>query len=604
MKTELKILLISFIILIALIFITLLSLKNIDRFSNDTKWMAHTREVSRMLSENLSKIQSIETGYRGYVITGNKNYLEPYDEMVGQIRSNIKQLKNLTKENPIQQQRIDTLEHISKLKIVYSKIIIEVREKNGFEAAMKVVSTEEGRTLMDKIRLITHSMQEEEEDLLKERTKITDTSLSNTKILIVLGGVFSSIVVVFLMFYIGRSLRLKRELTSEKEHAEKLVGFKDQFLANMSHEIRTPLNGIIGFTKILLRNGITEKQKQQLSAIKTSSDILLVLINDILDLAKIEAGKMTLETTELKLSELVNSIVGTFEIRFLEKEFKIKKAYGNSIPIILLGDSVRINQILLNLLSNSIKFTEKGGEITISVNQKEQDEEKTVIEFIVSDTGIGIPPDRLETIFEPFTQSSSDTARRFGGTGLGLSIVKRLIDMMGGTISVESQVKKGSTFTVTLPFKKSTVTGLEKEVETKTQIQASESQQLGKLKILLVEDIPINQFLAQTILHDFDFETDTAENGKIAIELLEKNHYDIILMDLMMPEMTGFEATEYIRNKMQSPKSAIPIIALTADVTKVDVDKCKEVGMNEYVSKPINEIELLNKITQLMKKKV
>ena len=392
------------------------------------------------------------------------------------------------------------------------------------------------------------------------------------------------------------------ELKKAKELAENLSNVKDQFLASMSHEIRTPLNGIIGFTKILLRNSITEKQKPQLEAIKTSSDILLVLINDILDLAKIEAGKMTIESTELKLSDLVNSILGSFELRFQEKEIKISKSFDSRIPKILIGDPIRINQILLNLLSNSIKFTKNGGKISVEINLLNQDDEYVTLELIVSDTGIGIPPEKLDVIFEPFTQSSSDTARKYGGTGLGLSIVKRLVDIMHGTVSVKSKINEGSSFTITLPLIKTGATEISKVVE--TRIHSDELKRLGKLKILLVEDIPINQFLAQTILHDFGFESDTAENGKIAIELLEKNNYDIILMDLMMPEMNGFETTQYIRSKMQPPKSTIPIIALTADVTKTDVERCHEVGMNEYVSKPINETDLLNKIAHLANKKI
>ena len=391
------------------------------------------------------------------------------------------------------------------------------------------------------------------------------------------------------------------DLIKAKELSEKLASVKEQFLASMSHEIRTPLNGIIGFTKILLRNEVTEKQKHQLDAIKTSSDILLVLINDILDLAKIEAGKMTLETTELNVTDLVNSVLSTFELRIEEKKLKLNKQYDNRIPQIVLGDPVRINQVLLNLLSNAIKFTHQGGKIRIGTNLLQQDEEKTSIEFMVSDSGIGIPPERLETIFDPFVQSSHDTARKYGGTGLGLSIVKRLVDLMDGTISVKSQLNEGSAFTVTLPLKKTTATEVSKEKE--SVILTDDLRQLGKLKILLAEDNPVNQLLAQTILHDFGFETDTAENGKIAIELLEKNNYDIILMDLMMPEMNGWDATQHIRSKMQPPKSTIPIIALTADVNKSDVDKCTVVGMDDYVSKPINETDLLNKIVRLVKKK-
>ncbi len=404
---------------------------------------------------------------------------------------------------------------------------------------------------------------------------------------------------VAVRFDITERKKIETDLIQAKELAEYLAHTKDQFLASMSHEIRTPLNGIIGFTKILLKNGLTEKQRKYMDAVKISSDVLLVLINDILDLAKIEAGKMTIEETELKLSNLVGSIFATFELRLEEKELKVTQQYDKRIPKILLGDSVRITQVFLNLINNAIKFTNNGGNIGVSVNLKNQNEEKAIIEIIVSDTGIGIPADKLETIFDPFTQSSSHTARRYGGTGLGLSIVKRLMDLMGGTISVKSQMNMGSTFTVSLPLKKTTATEIFIE---RTVSQAETLKRLGKLKILIVEDIPINQFLAQTIMHNFGFETDTADNGKIAIELLEKNNYDLILMDLMMPEMDGYEATEHIRLKMQPPKSTIPIIALTADITQTDMKQCVEVGMNEYVSKPINETDLLDKIARLVKK--
>lgn len=390
--------------------------------------------------------------------------------------------------------------------------------------------------------------------------------------------------------------KMEKELILAKEHAEKLVDFKNQFLANMSHEIRTPLNGVIGFTKILLRNEVTKEQKHQLAAIKTSSDILLVLINDILDLAKIEAGKMTLETTELKVPNLVNSLLSTFELRLKEKEHILNTYYDKSIPEVLLGDPVRMNQILLNLISNAIKFTENGGTIDIRVNLLKQDEEKAIIEISVSDTGIGIKSDQIKKIFAPFTQSSIEIPRKYGGSGLGLNIVNQLIDLMKGSISVKSKLNVGSTFKFTLPLTKTTKS--EKIVSNNKKLKRTD-----KMKVLIVDDVLINQYLAQTILHDFGFESDTAENGKIAIKLLEKNNYDIILMDLQMPKMNGWEATRHIRSKMRTPKSTIPIIALTADVTNINTHKCKEAGMDEYVSKPINETDLLNKIIRLVKEK-
>ena len=403
--------------------------------------------------------------------------------------------------------------------------------------------------------------------------------------------------------------KLSRQLIENIKKVE-ASEVRQEFFATLSHEIRTPLNGIIGFTNLLLKDELTPTQREQLQAVKHSGDILLVLINDILDFFKIETDKIKIEVTELKLDELVNSILSSFQLMFQEKELKINTHYDDRIPEILLGDPVRINQILLNLLSNALKFTNNGGQITISANILEQDRpeanhalgvaEKVYIEFIVSDTGIGIPTEKLDVIFEPYVQSSTDTTRKYGGTGLGLSIVKRLVNMMDGTISVKSQLAVGTTFTIVLPLQKTNATCISKKTEIK--INDNKLKQLGKLKVLLVEDIQLNQLLAKIILNGFGFETDLADNGKIAIELVEKNNYDIILMDLMMPEMDGYDATQYIRTKMELPKSNTPIIALTADITQRDVDRCSEVGMNDYISKPYNENDLLNKIVRLVNK--
>ena len=405
---------------------------------------------------------------------------------------------------------------------------------------------------------------------------------------------------------ITRRTIINNELIAAKEEAQKLSGFKDQFLANMSHEIRTPLNGILGFTKILLRSGITEKQKEQLTAIKVSSDILLVVINDILDLAKIEAGKMTLNPTELKVPDVINSLLSTFELRIEEKEQTLNTHYDKNIPEWLLGDALHINHILLNLIGNAIKFTKSGGTINVNVNLVKQDKEKAIIEISVSDTGIGIAPDKTKNIFEPFIQSNIDTARKYGGSGLGLNIVKQLINLMKGTITVKSQLHIGSTFTLTIPLIKTTITEIkiDQTVSNNNKLAlVTQLKGLEKVKILIVDDMVVNQLLAQTILEDIGFETEVATNGKIAIELLEKNNYDIILMDLQMPEMNGWEATQYIRSNMKPPKSTIPIIALTADVTKNNAEKCKEAGMDDYISKPINETDLIDKIIRLVTEK-
>ena len=384
----------------------------------------------------------------------------------------------------------------------------------------------------------------------------------------------------------------KSKAESATKIAENAVKTKQQFLSNMSHEIRTPMNAIIGFTKVVLKTDLNAKQKEYLTAIKMSGDALIVLINDILDLAKVDSGKMSFEAIPFKLELSISAMLHLFETKIQEKNLELVREYDKNIPEVLVGDSVRLHQIILNLVSNAVKFTTKG-KITVNVRLVSENSEEATIEFSVSDTGIGIPENKLDHIFENFHQASSGTSRLYGGTGLGLAIVKQLVEPQGGTIHVESKVQEGSTFSFTLTFKKT-------NEEVNLEIEPEEiDKEIRTIRILVVEDIPLNQLLMKTILDDLGFERDIAENGKIAIEKLKSNSYDIILMDLQMPEMNGFEATEYIRNTM---KSKIPIIALTADVTTVDLTKCKAIGMNDYVSKPVNEKLLYHKIISLIKK--
>jgi len=391
---------------------------------------------------------------------------------------------------------------------------------------------------------------------------------------------------------LAEEAKVKAELATET--AENAVKAKQQFLSNMSHEIRTPMNAIIGFTKVVLKTELSAKQKEYLQAIKISGDALIVLINDILDLAKVDAGKMTFEKTPFKLALSISAMLHLFDTKIQEKNLVSVKEYDVNIPEVLVGDPVRLHQIILNLVSNAVKFTSQG-KITVGVRLLEEDEEKVSIEFSVSDTGIGISENKIETIFENFQQATSLTSRLYGGTGLGLAIVKQLVEQQGGTVSVKSILDEGSTFSFVLSFQK-TIENVESETE--DVVLESESKDL---KILVVEDIALNQLLMKTLLDDFGFGCDIAANGKIAIEKLLTNSYDIILMDLQMPEMNGFEATAYIRNMMNSK---IPIIALTADVTTVDLAKCKAVGMNDYIAKPVDERLLYSKIAGLVKRTI
>ena len=370
------------------------------------------------------------------------------------------------------------------------------------------------------------------------------------------------------------------------------VKAKQQFLSNMSHEIRTPMNAIIGFTNVILKTDLTAKQKEYLAAIKTSGDTLIVLINDILDLAKVDAGKMTFEQTPFKMASTMSAMLHLFETKIQDKNLNLVTEYDSNIPKVLLGDPVRLRQIILNLVSNAIKFT-ANGTITVNVRLLYENKENAGIEFSVTDTGIGIREDQIEGIFENFQQAYAETSRLFGGTGLGLAITKQLVEQQGGRIRVKSKIDEGTIFSFMLNFIK---TNSEAELET---VLSELDLEIKNIKVLVVEDMALNQLLMKAVLDDFGFDRDIADNGKIAIEKLQSKTYDVILMDLQMPEMNGFEATEYIRNTLNSN---IPIIALTADVTTVDLEKCKAAGMNDYIAKPIDERSLYNKIVGLVMK--
>jgi PAS domain S-box-containing protein len=377
--------------------------------------------------------------------------------------------------------------------------------------------------------------------------------------------------------------------------AEEAVKSKQQFLSNMSHEIRTPMNAIIGFTNVVLKTKLDKSQKEYINAIKESGDALIILINDILDIAKVDSGKMTFDYTTFNLSKSISTILHLFEQKMKEKNLELLYECEPCIPKFLVGDPMRLRQIILNLMSNAIKFTSKG-KISVNVQLLNEDNNKVSIQFLITDTGIGVSQDRLSQIFNNFEQANKGTSSSYGGTGLGLAIVKQLVELQGGLIIAQSEIEKGSCFGFIMSFDKRV--DLEEEIKEDTTPMLQIIQKnlpAEKIKVLVVEDVILNQLLLKIILLDFGYDIDLADNGKIAIEKFQKNTYDIVLMDLQMPEMNGFEATSYIRDIL---KSNIPIIALTADVTTADVEKCKAVGMNDYVSKPIDEKLLFNKINK------
>lgn len=382
------------------------------------------------------------------------------------------------------------------------------------------------------------------------------------------------------------------ELHKAKAQLEESLKVKEQFLANMSHEIRTPMNAIIGFTNLLQKKDLGSESNQYLNAIQTSGENLLVIINDILDFSKLESGKVTFENIRFKLHELINMLVNLMHPKALEKNIKLTSEIDKDIPAILIGDPTRLNQILINLVGNAIKFT-NSGEVKIYISTLKKTAKGIELKFSVTDTGIGIPEESLSKIFESFTQAANDTARRFGGTGLGLSITKQLIELQGGKIAVTSKVKQGSKFEFNLNFIQESKT--ENKNLNVTNDHGNEFP-LKNVKILVVEDNSFNQILVEKLLERWQCEVEIADNGIIAIDKIKQHNFDIILMDIQLPEMDGYETTRFIRNEMESPKCNIPIIAMTAHAFADEIQKCVNEGMNDYISKPFNESTLYDKI--------
>lgn len=396
---------------------------------------------------------------------------------------------------------------------------------------------------------------------------------------------------------ISEQKRSEAELIKAKELAEKAVVIKEQFLTNMSHEIRTPMNGIIGFARILESTNLDSDQKQSVEAIKKASQNLMFIINDILDYSKIEADKMTFEEVQFSLSKTVSYVIELLSPNAKEKKIKLLYDIEPKINDDLIGDPTKLSQILVNLVGNALKFTEKGY-VEVVVTEMLETETDSLIKFSVIDTGIGIPKDKIGSIFESFNQASNETTRKYGGTGLGLTITRKLVELQGGKITVESVVEEGSEFSFSLQYKKA-----QKVVSnfTKSKNTVINPVFLKDIKILLVEDNELNQLLAKKVFGKWDKQIDIADNGKIAIEKITNTDYDIILMDIQMPEMDGNELTHHIRTKM-GDKSMVPIIALTAHATLEEEKRCLQNGMNDYLSKPYDFNVLLEKLYQNLNK--
>ncbi len=405
---------------------------------------------------------------------------------------------------------------------------------------------------------------------------------------------------------ISETHRMKEELERSRVHyeeqlitatreAQEAKGMQEQFLANMSHEIRTPMNGIQGMTNLLLETSLSEGQKEFVDIIKRSADNLLVIINDILDFSKIKAGKLNIEKIDFRLRDVLDNVKAIFIHRVMKKGVLLHMEIDPRIPHLLKGDPYRLNQVLINLIGNAVKFTERGS-INVRVDLLQRSNEQVELEFVVADTGIGIPAEKFPDIFDNFTQAGVDTARKYGGTGLGLAICKQLLQLQGGSIALSSEEGKGSVFSVRIPYGNSE----REEPGTVAAGITDHTQLLAGRRFLVAEDNEVNQKLVEYVLNRAGGIVELAGNGNEAVTMLQRDKsYDLIIMDLQMPVMDGYGATQVIRDEMRLDT---PIIAMTATALVGEQVRCLDAGIDEYMTKPFDFKELYKKIGMLLDK--
>jgi PAS domain S-box-containing protein len=708
-----------------LVLIGLYAYKTTNDYKNASDWTNHTLQVIAEAQEVLLKVKDIETAQRGYVITNEEKYLEPYERSVNSIENVYFKLRSLIRDNAKQLVILDSIHTLINLKIVFAKNVISVRKNKDFKTSQELVATDVGENLMKQIRELTDVFISNEKKLFSERLNIAQEHFYAAKNIIVASIILTILMIIITLYFfindfnkrmlsekqlqesesrikkildsfplgvfvlgingkpyytnnksqdiLGRgtiyeasstdlpeiyktyiagtdelypsdklpivraingeknicvedleilkkgkrvplrvnatyitnskdeveyAIAVFEDITDIKEAEQKLIEakklaeqsgiLKEAFLANMSHEIRTPMNAIMGFTDLLLNRNLQTEEKDFVQTIKTSGENLLRIINDVLDVSKIESGTMTFEEHPMSIKELFPSLSSMLIHKAKEKNLELSFEYDHNIPETVLGDPTRLTQIIINLVGNAIKFTQKGS-VTVSANVLKEEKESCLIEFSVKDTGIGISDDKLQHIFERFRQAESHTTRYYGGTGLGLSIAKQLVELQNGEITVKSLVGVGSVFSFTLNFKKTDKIYNPHPAKN----QELNIYELSKKNILLVEDNPINIKFVLSLFADYNMKADIAENGKQALEKIKTKLYDIVLMDIEMPEMNGYETTKVIRNEF---KNNVPIIAMTANAMAGEREKCLQIGMNDYISKPIKAELLFEKM--------
>jgi signal transduction histidine kinase/DNA-binding response OmpR family regulator len=579
------------------IFIQYNSAKNIRQLIGGNEKLLHELTVKSQLQELEEDILSVENKIRGTVTTSDTSYIEGLETQIARVESDLDRLQKISDDDS-SIEYIDQLDHLVRQKLLFNNQIVDSFNVAGKATAEKIIATQRGKRLTDSILQVIQKIITIRQSLLSNITGSLDKSGKDAQrfgtLLIVLVLVTGAALFWYIINIIRNQYQLIDQLHISEKKEREAARVKENFLANMSHEIRTPMNAIIGFTHLLERRPLDTESKEYVGIIQRSGENLLSVINDILDLSKIEAGMMRIETVVFHVEELFQSVESLFSEKAAGKNIMLLSDIAEDVPQVMEGDAKHLTQILVNLVGNAIKFTDKGA-VMISVSNAGVSEEGVKLGITVSDTGIGIPEDKLTAIFNRFQQAEDSVTRNYGGSGLGLAIVKDLVTLMHGHIEVESEEGKGTSFHLQVPFK---LSGETPSALTRiSQPGETAYDTFHHVHILVVEDNQVNQSLLQQLFKQWQLSFDLAQNGKEAITLLRARKYDLILMDIQMPVMDGYTATTEIRKVL---KLNTPIIAMTAHALSGEREKCLGLGMDEYISKPVREENLLQLIQRFI----
>ncbi|MES2857332.1 MAG: CHASE3 domain-containing protein [Bdellovibrionota bacterium] len=568
-------------------------------YRNSAKWRDHTDTVISEIRGFKASLESAESNQRGYLITAQPVFLETYQIARNDFEKKLSFLKTLTAENPDQREKLNQLSSVLTEKIQMLERGIDFVKQGEPSKAATLVRDGHGRELMTLLREQLTALEETEQAILLTRATKAEEDFARTSVIAIAGLLIAFVLLLFSRFLINREIRLREQTETELQVASRKAleasNLKSTFLANMSHEIRTPLNGIIGMSKLLEQTELNDRQRDYVETVKTSSNALLALINEILDLSKIESGKLQLEDATFELKSLLKSTISIVDFSAKTKGLQVATEIAHDVSEFFIGDPLRLRQVLLNLLNNAIKFSERGT-ITMKVSKRGEADSKATLLFEIVDQGMGLDSETRAKLFQSFTQGDDSMSRKFGGTGLGLAISKQIVEMMNGTIDVESIKGIGSRFFFEVSLKVA-------KYDDSVQPVSFDKMALKNLHgfVLIVEDNKVNQKVVAEMVSLLGCQSKIAENGELAIEAMKKFDFNLVLMDGQMPVMDGYEATRLIREgRAGETNKLIPILATTANAIKGDIERCLEAGMNDYISKPISYDDLAFKVEKWM----